>query len=99
VVDRGLKREPGPKPMEPYGDYDTMLNTLVTQLRNGPYMLGERFSAADVLWGNALTWTAMFQLVPELPEIKAYLERHASRPSVARVKAKDAELAAAQNVA
>ena len=46
--------------MAPYGDYDTMLKTLTDQLERGPWLLGERFSAADVLWGTALRWTVMF---------------------------------------
>jgi glutathione S-transferase len=96
VGDRALKREPGPASQVAYGDFDTMLKTLVAQLAQGPYLLGERFSAADILWGTALTWTTMWQLVPELPEIKAYIQRIASRPSLSRVKAKDTELAAAQ---
>jgi glutathione S-transferase len=69
VGDRALKREPAPQRMSAYGDYDSVLATVVGQLRKGPYMLGERFSAADVLWGTALTWTTGFKLVPELPEI------------------------------
>ena len=96
VVDRAAKHEPAPQTMSPYGDYDTMLNTVVAQLANGPYLLGERFTAADVLWGTALGWTTMFGLVPKLPEITAYVNRVGSRPAAARVQAKDAELAAAQ---
>ncbi len=96
VVDRALKRAPGPPSMMPYGDFDTMLATLVDQLARGPYLLGERFTAADVVWGGGLGWTTMFQLVPELPAIKAYLERYHSRPAVQRARAKDAELAAQQ---
>lgn len=94
IVDRALKREPAPRSTSPYGDFDTMLGTLVGQLRNGPYLLGERFTAADILWGTALRWTTAFKLVPELPEIVSYVERIAARPSVAKVAAKDAELAA-----
>lgn len=96
VIDRALKRAPAPLAMSPYGDYDTMLKTLTDQLAGGPYLLGDRFTAADVLWGTALTWTTAFQLVPAMPVIKAYIERMGARPSVARVKAKDAELAAAE---
>jgi glutathione S-transferase len=99
IGDRALKREPAPQRMSPYGDYDSVLGAIVGQLRKGPYMLGERFSAADVLWGSALTWTTNFKLVPELPEFRAYLSRWSSRPSVARVSAKDAELAAQQEAA
>jgi len=93
ILDKALAREPAPRAMCPYGDYDTMLQTLVDRLARGPYILGERFSAADVLWGTALGWTTMFKLVPELPELTAYMGRVNSRPSVARVRALDAELA------
>jgi glutathione S-transferase len=72
-----------------------MLRTLTDQLAKGPYLLGEGFTAADVLWGGALTWTTMFKLVPELPVITSYITQCGARPSVARAKAKDAELAAA----
>ena len=99
VVDKAMKREPAMPRMNPYGDFDTMLETLLGQLRKGPYMLGDRFSAADVLWGTALTWTTSFNLVPSGPEIRAYLARWQARPSFARVKAKDAELAAQQQAA
>jgi glutathione S-transferase len=95
VVDRAMKRDPAPPHMCPYGDFDTMLKTLTDQLERSPYMLGDRFSVADVLWGMALAWTTGFKLVPETPEIAAYVARHNTRPAVARVKAKDAELAAA----
>jgi glutathione S-transferase len=99
IGDRALKREPAPQRMSAYGDYDGVLAALVGQLRKGPYMLGERFSAADVLWGTAFSWTTGFKLVPELPEITAYLSRWNSRPSVARVEAKDAELTAQHEAA
>ena len=99
IVDRALKRDPAPPTMCPYGDCDTMLKTLVDQLAKGPYILGERFCAADVLWGTALTWTTAWKLVPEQPEISAYVRRWSTRPSVAKVKAIDAELVAAQNQA
>jgi glutathione S-transferase len=96
VVDRAAKHQPAPQMMSPYGDYDTMLGTLVGQLAHAPHLLGERFSAADVLWGTALGWTTTFKLVPELPEIMSYVQRVGARPAAARVRAKDAELAAAQ---
>lgn len=94
LVDKAMQREPGNPAMSTYGDYDTMLGTLTAQLRAGPYILGERFSAADLLWGPALAWTTGFGLVPELPEIKSYIERVTSRPSFAKIKATDAALAA-----
>jgi glutathione S-transferase len=96
VVDRALKREPAPPRMSPYGDFDTMLGTLLDQLAKGPYVLGERFSAADVLWGTALAWITAFKLVPETPAITAYVSRLNARPANVRIRTKDAELAASQ---
>jgi glutathione S-transferase len=94
LVDRSQKREPAPAATSPYGDYDTMLKTLFDQLARGPYLLGDRFTAADVLWGSALRWTTMFKLVPETPSVKAYVERVTSRPAAQRAAKKDAEILA-----
>lgn len=96
VIDKSLQREPAPPSTCGYGDYDIMLKTLTDQLEKGPWLLGDTFSAADVLWGTALNWTVMFQLVPELPVIRAYIDRVLSRPAVQRAAARDAELAVAQ---
>ncbi len=96
VVDKAMKREAAPASTSPYGNFDTMLSTLTDQLAKGPYLLGEKFTAADVLWGTALTWTTMFKLVPELPVIKTYIDRVNARPAFKRAQAADAELAATQ---
>jgi glutathione S-transferase len=93
VVDRALQREPGPQAMSPYGTFDAVLNTLVDALTPGPYLLGERHSAADVLWGAALSWTTSFKLVPEEPAIMAYLARVNARPAVRTIMAAEAALA------
>jgi glutathione S-transferase len=97
LVDRALKREPAPPSTCPYGDYETMLKTLTDQLAHGPFLLGERFTAADVLWGSALRWTTMFKLVPESPVTAGYIARVTARPAFARAAAIDAGLLAAQN--
>jgi glutathione S-transferase len=99
VVDRFMKREAAPASMCPYGDYDTMLNTVVDQLRKAPYMLGDKISAADLLWGQSLRWMTAFKIVDELPEIMAYIGRITSRPSYIRVSEADAKLQAEQQVA
>jgi glutathione S-transferase len=87
-----MQREPAPPAKSPYGVYETMLSALVARLAPGPWLLGERFTAADVLWGTALTWTTMFKLVPERPEIMAYMERVNARPAINRARDIDAEL-------
>lgn len=92
-----MKRGPGQMASSRYGDDDAMLGTPIAQLGKGAYLLGDRFTAADLPWDTALAWTTAFQWVPPLPDIQAYVERIAARPAVARVKARDAELAAAQD--
>jgi glutathione S-transferase len=94
VVDRAQKREQAPLGMSPYGDFDTMLRTLTDRLEQGPFILGERFCAADVLWATGLGWTTMFGIVPKLPVIERYVAHVTSRPAFARAKAADDALAA-----
>ena len=96
VIDRSMKREPAGMATSPYGTFDIMFKALTDQLAKGPYLLGEKFSAADVLWGTALTWTTMFGLVPETQVTRAYMDRINARPSVAKTRKLDAELAATQ---
>jgi glutathione S-transferase len=80
-----MKHGDAPSMMSPYGNFDTMLSTIVAQLAQGPYMLGETFSAADILWGNGLRLGMLFKVVPELPAIVEYTKRICSRPSFAKV--------------
>ena len=94
LIDKAMKREPAPASPSPYGDYDTMLKTLTDQLARGPWLLGERFTAADVLWGTALRWTTMFKLVPETPVVAGYIARVGARPASARASGIDADLVA-----
>jgi len=97
LVDRAAKREQAPLTMCPYGDWDTMLGAVIGQLSKGPYILGERFTAADVLWGGGLGFGRMFGIVPaDEPTIKSYVERITSRPAFVKVAAEDAERAAQQ---
>lgn len=99
VIDRSMNRPPAAYSTSPYGDFDAVIRTIDAQLAKGPYLLGERFTAADVLWGSALNWTTMFKLVPETPVIRAYIDRVLARPAIQRAQAADAALAAEQDKA
>lgn len=96
VVDRAMKRDPAPPGMCPYGDFDTMMSTLSDQLAKGDYILGDRYTAADVLWGLALKWMLGFGLVQGTPVIRAYVERIRSRPKIVAATQADEALAASQ---
>jgi glutathione S-transferase len=90
-----LKREPGPPASMGYGDFETALG--VAALARGPYLLGEQFTAADVVIGAGLIWGMMIKVIPERPEILTYTERLRARAASERAFAKDAELAATLN--
>lgn len=98
IIDRHLKKEP-PRSMSPYGDFDGVMALINAQLATGPYLLGARFTAADILWATSLRWTTGFGLVPMTPEIAAYIERVGARPAVARVAETDKQLAAIHEAA
>jgi glutathione S-transferase len=92
-MDKFRNVDPGPITQSVYGTYDLMLDTLEGALSNGPYILGDRMSLADIQWGVALRWTMMFGLVPERPRFIEYRDSIASRPSFAKVWADDAAMA------
>ena len=93
LMDKAMKRDPAPLSMSPYGDFDGMLGTVIDRLWNSPYLLGDAFSAVDLLWGMALQWGTMFKMIPEVATIADYVERVTARPSVRKVAALDAEWA------
>jgi glutathione S-transferase len=78
-----------------YGDFDTVIKVLIDAVARGPYILGEQFTAADVVIGSTLRFGMLFKLLPEQPEFTAYASRMAQRPALQRAEAKDKELAAA----
>lgn len=93
LSDRALKREPAPRAQSPYADFDTTWTAITQALRPGPWILGERFSAADVLWGNALRWVTGFGMVEATPVVADYIARVMSRPAEQRALKADEALA------
>jgi glutathione S-transferase len=94
MVDYALQRAPAPLVTSPYGDYESVLRALTAQLEKGPYFLGERFSALDLLWGTSINWMLQFNLLPKTPLFEDYAARIAARPDYRWVKQHDDKLAA-----
>jgi glutathione S-transferase len=92
LIDRAMKREAGGQAMSPYGTYEAVVGALNAQLSKGPYLLGDRFTAADVLWGVALGWTTGFGLFDKTPVIAAYLGRVLDRPAFVRAREIDEKM-------
>ena len=64
--------------------------TAVTNLLTaGPYILGERFSAADVLYGTTFAMFAQSPMMPKSTAIEDYVRRIVTRPAFIRAQSRD----------
>jgi glutathione S-transferase len=96
IMDRAAPRKEEPRRgMIGYGEFDTVMNVVANAVEPGPYLMGEQFTAADVVVGSTLRWGLMFSLLPTRPEFMAYVGRLEQRPALQRATALDQELAAA----
>jgi glutathione S-transferase len=80
----GLLAPPDKAGMAGYGAFDQMVDALETAIEAGPYILGERFSAADVYVGSQIGWGLQFKTLPERPSFAAYAARITARPAAKR---------------
>jgi glutathione S-transferase len=68
-------------------NYDAAARRLQTTLSRGPYILGDRFSAADVVIGSAIGWAR--QALPDSDVLDAYAMRCKARPAALLAVGKD----------
>ena len=64
-----------------WGDFDTMIEVLEAPLRNSPWLLGDTFSAADVMVGSGVHFMHLFKALPASAVLDAYRERCEARPA------------------
>jgi glutathione S-transferase len=74
-----------------WGSFDLMLETLRAGLTQREWILGERFSAADVLLGTAASFLFQFGLIKEDEILGGYVARCQARPAFKRATAFDAD--------
>jgi glutathione S-transferase len=67
-----------------WGDYESTLARLRAGLQTGPWILGDRFCAADVLLGSAVYFLGMFKILGDEPLLSGYLQRCMARPAAQR---------------
>ena len=72
-----------------WGDFDAMIRVLETGLAPGPWLLGDRFSVADVMVGSTAAFMRMFGILPESEVIGAYVDRCLARPAYRKAMAMD----------
>ena len=79
LVEKMLERTPPERAMVGWGDYASVVRTLRAALTPGPWLLGETFSAADVVLGGQIIWGTMMKLLPEGEPFKSYAARAMER--------------------
>jgi glutathione S-transferase len=67
-------------PARGWSDFETVKDVIERELGYGPYLLGARFSAADVLVGSMFAWQRLFGGRSGRPKIDRYVERLLARP-------------------
>jgi len=71
-----------------WGSYDRVIGVLAETLAVGPWLLGDRFSAADVLIGGDLHHLVrLFKMIDPRPEFDGYIDRCTARPAFKRAEA------------
>ena len=73
-----------------WGDFDQMMATFESGLARGPWILGDKFSAADVMLGSSAVFMKQFGLLPKSPSLEAYAERCLARQAYKDARAVDA---------
>jgi glutathione S-transferase len=81
-----------------HGDFERVMSSIDQALSNGPWILGDRFSAADVVMGSTLNFATMFGAIPKEGRIKDYVERVTARPAFHGMMKKSAEQAKAMGL-
>lgn len=67
-----------------WGSYELVVDVLEGALKDGPWILGERFSAADVMIGSGVHFGLAFGLLDARPALNAYRDRCVARPGFIR---------------
>jgi glutathione S-transferase len=85
----GVELDQRKQMMAGYGSFGSVMDTLCAAVSAGPYLTGERFTAADVYVGAHISWGLRFDLMEKRPELEAYWARISDRPAYQRASQLD----------
>ncbi len=74
-----------------HGNFSQVTEVIARALEDGPWLLGDTFSTADIVLGSTLNFAAMFGALERKPPFADYLERLAARPAFKSAQAKNSE--------
>lgn len=94
VTDRALGVEvPAErKPMVGYGSLADVVSVLEAALSGRDYLVGDRFTAADLYVGSHIGWGMRFGTIEKRPAFERYFDRIGARPAAVRAQEIDAAM-------
>lgn len=91
VIHKAMGWPEGPRGTLGWASFEDTLKVLVDGAINAtPWLLGEEFTAADVVVGAQVRWGLQFGTIPKHPALEAYAHRLGQRPALKRQMALDA---------
>ena len=90
----GVEVPPERRRMAGYGHLDDVLRTIEAAVSTNTYLVGERFSAADLYLASGLGFGMMFGGIDRRPAFEAYVGHLAARPAAVRAREIDDALLA-----
>lgn len=76
-----------------WGTYENILTSIEEAIGTGPWLLGEKFSMADVIFGGTLRYMLRFNMIEARDSFTAYAARLDARPASMRAEEKNAAIA------
>jgi glutathione S-transferase len=73
-----------------WGEYEAMVKTMESAVAERPFLLGDTFSMADVVFGGTVRYMLKFKMLAPNPTLGAYVERLDARPALQRADARNA---------
>ena len=75
-----------------WGSYDAMIAAAESAIASRPFLLGEHFSMADVVFGGTLRFMIGFKQIDSRPAFTDYVKRLDARPGAQRAEARNAQM-------
>lgn len=75
-----------------WGDFDSMVKTMDHAVADKPFLLGDMFSMADVVFGGTVRYMLQFKLLEPTPALTTYVDRLNQRPALQRADARNAAI-------
>ncbi|HEY8091642.1 MAG TPA: glutathione S-transferase family protein [Polyangiaceae bacterium] len=76
-----------------WGTFESTVATMQSAVSGRDYLLGDRFTMADCIFGGTVRYFLRFKMLEPTPELAAYADRLAARPAARRADARNAAIA------